>query len=640
MNPDGGTSVGDEENVISGTGYDGVQIYGSDDNVVAGDKIGTDATGSFELGNTGDGVEIDSSSGNTIGGMGAGWANVISSNVPGDSGSAMPGAGGAGIELDGSSDNLVEGNLIGTDATGTKALGNGAEGVEIDAADGPSTDNTIGATSAIAGNLITDNGGPGVAVIGGTSVGNQITANRIFGNTGQAVDLGDDGVTYNSPSPRQGPNNFQNFPIVVTTADGGLKGWLGGSTPDTTFRIDVFASAGYGPGGSGGEQDYLGSLVVTTDATGQVRFALPFTAPAGLPIITATATDPQGNTSEVSDQRQGVLETPKQTIRLAPGQPVSFSAASGDGIALQDPEAGPLGPTWDIALSVPTGTLTLASTAGLTGSGDGTGSLSYSGPLSAIDAALAGLTFAPPPGYQGNPTLSLDAQSEGAAPIQARFPIVVTSGQFEVTTTADGGPGSLRQAILDSNLATGGTNTINFAIPGTGVQTIAPASPLPVITNPVVIDGTTQPGYAGAPLIAIVGQRTEDAFPLTVGSDVAVKGLAIGGSSFSSVSSDYAHDRIGPAPPGSRGQRNLSNRCGRGRGLGGDGPGGGRRHVAVAARRPGPRRHAERRLVGGGPHRRDRYLHRARHVLAPGPRQGGQRGIHADFHGDAILGTV
>ena len=55
-----------------------------------------------------------------------------------------------------------------------------------------------------------------------------------------------------------------------------------------------------------------------------------------------------------------------------------------------------------------------------------------------------------------------------------------------VTTTADSGPGSLRQAILDSNSVTGGTNTIDFAIPGQGVQTIAPASPLPTITNAVL----------------------------------------------------------------------------------------------------------------------------------------------------------
>ena len=153
-------------------------------------------------------------------------------------------------------------------------------------------------------------------------VGNQITANRIFGNTGQAIDLGDDGVTDNGTSPRQGPNNLQNFPIFVTTADGQTEGWLGGSTPDTTFRIDFFASAAYGPGGSGEAQDYLGSLEVTTDASGQVSFAVPFTAPAGLPIITATATDPQGNTSEVSALRPGYLAG-TVSFRSRGGQPVA-----------------------------------------------------------------------------------------------------------------------------------------------------------------------------------------------------------------------------------------------------------------------------------------------------------------------------
>jgi hypothetical protein len=68
---------------------------------------------------------------------------------------------------------------------------------------------------------------------------------------------------------------------------------------------------------------------------------------------------------------------------------------------------------------------------------------------------------------------------------------------FLVTNTLDAGPGSLRQAILDSN-ATAGPNTIDFAIPGGGVQKILVGSmtgmPLPAITNAVTIDGYSQPG--------------------------------------------------------------------------------------------------------------------------------------------------
>lgn len=64
---------------------------------------------------------------------------------------------------------------------------------------------------------------------------------------------------------------------------------------------------------------------------------------------------------------------------------------------------------------------------------------------------------------------------------------------FVVTNTNDSGAGSLRQAILDSNANPGG-NTISFNVPGPGVKTISPTSPLPTITGSVTIDGYTQPG--------------------------------------------------------------------------------------------------------------------------------------------------
>lgn len=66
---------------------------------------------------------------------------------------------------------------------------------------------------------------------------------------------------------------------------------------------------------------------------------------------------------------------------------------------------------------------------------------------------------------------------------------------YTVTSNANAGAGTLRQAILDANASVGVTDTIVFAI-GTGQQSIAPTAALPTITDPVVIDGTTQPGGA------------------------------------------------------------------------------------------------------------------------------------------------
>ncbi|MDW8308412.1 MAG: hypothetical protein RMK20_03465, partial [Verrucomicrobiales bacterium] len=64
---------------------------------------------------------------------------------------------------------------------------------------------------------------------------------------------------------------------------------------------------------------------------------------------------------------------------------------------------------------------------------------------------------------------------------------------FTVTTTNDSGPGSLREAILQAN-ANAGQDTIAFDLPGAGVRVIRPLSPLPQITDSVVLDGYTQTG--------------------------------------------------------------------------------------------------------------------------------------------------
>jgi len=98
---------------------------------------------------------------------------------------------------------------------------------------------------------------------------------------------------------------------------------------------------------------------------------------------------------------------------------------------------------------------------------------------------------------------------------------------FLVTNTDDAGPGSFRQAILDAN-SNAGPNKIAFDIGGGGVQTIQPRSALPAVTRPVVIDGTSQPGFAGSPLIELDGSRAGQAYGLTINAgDSTVRGLVI-----------------------------------------------------------------------------------------------------------------
>ncbi|OLE00244.1 MAG: hypothetical protein AUI36_44510 [Cyanobacteria bacterium 13_1_40CM_2_61_4] len=86
--------------------------------------------------------------------------------------------------------------------------------------------------------------------------------------------------------------------------------------------------------------------------------------------------------------------------------------------------------------------------------------------------------------------------------LRIKFEPIAQAATFTVTTTADDGPGSLRQAIIVSNLNMGpSANVINFNIPGVGVKTISPLSPLPTITAPVTIDGFTQPGSGSSGLL-------------------------------------------------------------------------------------------------------------------------------------------
>jgi parallel beta-helix repeat protein len=282
----GGAADG-ESNVISGNGV-GLVVAG-DLNDVLGNKIGTDADGETALPNALGGIQVTGDR-NVVGGPDAGEANVVSAN------------GGDGIEVTVGDPanpvvpwgNSLKGNLIGTDITGTAALPNAGDGVQLSDAmwnqiggehpgegnvisgnaghgvrirtvqtgnadlnliignkigtnptataglgnddsgvyieDG--NDNQVGATQDGGANTIAFNGGDGVTVE--TSVNNSVLSNSIYDNTDLGIDLDDDGATVNDPALNldvdAGANDLQNYPAIRSAR----RNIVIGGSPTTT----------------------------------------------------------------------------------------------------------------------------------------------------------------------------------------------------------------------------------------------------------------------------------------------------------------------------------------------------------------------------------------------------------------------
>jgi titin len=255
----GGATAG-TRNVISGNGQDGVRITGSStmSNTVSGNYIGTDINGTAVLTNALDGVYIFfGAQNNTIGGVAAGEGNVISGN----------GQSGVRISNSGTTSNTISGNYIGTDVSGTAALGNSEFGVYIT---NGAQNNTVGSD-----NVIAHNGWDGVGVNGSSTTGNTITQNSIFSN-----DVGIDLTA--------GANGDIGAPVIVATTVGSVN-VVGTACAGCT--VEIFES-----GDTDGEgETYVGDT--TADAGGT------FTVTVGRlsnPYLTATATDAVDGTSEFS----------------------------------------------------------------------------------------------------------------------------------------------------------------------------------------------------------------------------------------------------------------------------------------------------------------------------------------------------
>jgi titin len=371
LNQIGGTAPG-AGNVVSGNGSSGIYCLavGTSNNTIQGNFCGTNASGTAAIPNQIDGIRFDSgASDNLFGGTAPGARNIVSGNLA------------HGVHMDdfpvedggphlGTARNTVQGNFIGTDVSGLNPIGNRLPGVIIF---GGASDNLIGGTAPGAGNVIAfttggtvDDGqggfvavaGAGISVAndsltsgdsaGGNSVRNHISRNSIFANNGLAIDLSNlangvdptQGSTANdSCDADSGPNSFQNFPVLTSVCQTGnlatIQGTLN-SSPGTTFTIEFFANAAADPSGFGEGQTYLGSVQVTTAINCAASFNFTGAMPAGQPSVTATATDPNGNTSEFS--HWVIAQSPPTTANAGPDQ--SFCETSTATLAGNAPTVG------------------------------------------------------------------------------------------------------------------------------------------------------------------------------------------------------------------------------------------------------------------------------------------------------------
>jgi parallel beta-helix repeat protein len=276
-----------QDNTISGNALSGIRLVTSSSNVVQGNIIGLSSDGLTKIANSGGIAFFTSGSSNVIGGTTAAKRNIISGNT------------GAGVSLRDAAvnNNTIQGNYIGVNPTGSgSGFGNTTDGIQISLS---SANNLIGGTAVGAGNTIAFNGNRGIVLLSTAGTGNQMRANSIHSNGTPTnfigIDLNADGVTNNdTDDPDTGPNSLQNFPVVTDAASyaaGTVLSGIFNSTANTSFAIDFFSNSACDGLGNGEGETYLGSITVTTNASGDASFTTTVNTPVPVgQVVTATAT--------------------------------------------------------------------------------------------------------------------------------------------------------------------------------------------------------------------------------------------------------------------------------------------------------------------------------------------------------------
>ncbi len=264
----GGTIQG-SANVISANGQNGIEITGAkaSKNLVQSNFIGTDKTGTQRLGNTMDGVLLMGDSSDTISA-----GNIISAN------------GGSGVEINGGMMNVIQGNFIGTDKTGTLNLGNkGMGGVYIQGG-AAATNNSVGGAAG-PGNFIAFNT-KGV-VVGAGVTGTSILHNSIFANKGKGIDLA---------APVQTPPTIDKADVL------GIRvSFVGVGGPGVSYLLEIYLTPlAQGPNMDQGK-NFLTAMVFSVGVT---NFPIQISIPPGQ-VVTATVTKIMPATEDTSEFSAG-----------------------------------------------------------------------------------------------------------------------------------------------------------------------------------------------------------------------------------------------------------------------------------------------------------------------------------------------
>lgn len=470
-----GTAAAGDRNVIVGTSR-GVH-FSSSNNTIQNNYIGTNAAGTAVVAHAGQTLGLGGDK-NTIGGASAGQGNVID------------GATDVGLFLAGATHTLVQGNRIGTDASGSAILGN-----KIDVAIGfSSADNTIGGSAAGAGNVIAGSATAGVSVynLGNLSfdpLRNAILKNIYFGNAGLNIDLDISGVDGDGPTPHDfedtddGPNDLQNSPVIgealfnantnQTTIGGAIN-----SVPENAFEIDFYDT-------KFGTTSFVGSASVITDATGNASFskAISNLVTSSADAISATATiilnGALADTSEFSTRVTARTDAPSLSI-------ASVSTTEGN-----------------------SGTKTLNFTVKMTGSNPEGVSVEFA---TANGTALAGEDYVAKTGFltwragdTSARTIAVTINGDTKIESDETF-LVNLSNPGGLTLNNTSATGTIKNddtaiKISDASITEGnsGTKTLNFTVTRTGLTSIASSVKF------ATANGTTKPATAGSDYVAKTG---------------------------------------------------------------------------------------------------------------------------------------